>query len=224
VVGRRPRTADSMDDNLNGNVARLLDCFNRGKSYCDATPKSVQKEKTKNVVSTSYGQSSGNIQYTKSSSLKQLTDLEASPTPTKGHQKNHGKQISPGVFYGSPDGKPSKKPPQLLRLLHKIRKDLTEQNDLPPRVAVWATFPRQDQAVQFAESHVNVSLFCYQDHVDGQRRFLATTYEELWRRSFLVSGIQEGIKAWTISTVITMKSFERVLLAIYILIWNLIAF
>lgn len=180
--GRRRRTADSMDDNLNGNVARLLDCFNRGKSYCAATPKSVQKDKTKDVVSTSYGQSSGNIQYTSSSSLKQLTDLEASPTPTKRHQKNHGKQISPGVFYGSPDGKPSKKPPQLLRLLHEIRKDLTEQKDLPPRVAVWATFPRQDQAVQFAESHVNVSLFCYQDHVNGQRRFLATTYEELWRR------------------------------------------
>lgn len=180
--GHRPRRADSLNDNLNGNVDRLLDCFKRGKSYCTSSPKSVQKEKTRDVASTSYGQSSGNIQYTSSSSLKQLTDLEYSPTPTKRHPKNHGKQISPGVFYGSPDGKPSKKPPQLLRLLHEIRKDLREQNDLPPRVAVWTTFPRQDQAVQFAENHVDVSLFSYQDHVNGQRRFLATTYEELWRR------------------------------------------
>ena len=37
------------------------------------------------------------------------------------------KEISPGVFYGSPAGKCGKRPPQVLRLLHEIRRDLAAE-------------------------------------------------------------------------------------------------
>ncbi|KAH9307303.1 hypothetical protein KI387_035214 [Taxus chinensis] len=191
-----------MDEKSNDeNVEMLLDCFKRGMIYHNTPPKSAQKEKIQNehsrsVASTSYGKSSEIAASSLSSSLKNAGDEtskmqqqaanfsvpEASITTMNRRQQNYGKQISPGVFYGSSDGKPSKKPPQLLRLLHEIRKDLTEQNDLHPRSAVWATFPRQDQALRFAESHSQVHVFSYQDHFNGQRRFLATTYQELWRR------------------------------------------
>ncbi|CAM6107019.1 unnamed protein product [Calypogeia fissa] len=107
------------------------------------------------------------------------------------------KQISPGVFYGSPLGKPAITPPQFQRLLNDIRRDLAGQNQFrevesageftqatATRTAIWATFPRQEQAIQFAESDANNKLvvFQYQDHINGQRRFLATTYEEFWYR------------------------------------------
>ncbi|CAN0927764.1 hypothetical protein LINGRAHAP2_LOCUS36080, partial [Linum grandiflorum] len=39
----------------------------------------------------------------------------------------YGKQISPVVFYGSPNGVPPKRPISLLRLLPEIRVDLSEQ-------------------------------------------------------------------------------------------------
>jgi len=38
------------------------------------------------------------------------------------------KQISPVVFYGSPQGVPPKKPTRLWRLLHEIRIDLSQRN------------------------------------------------------------------------------------------------
>lgn len=44
-----------------------------------------------------------------------------------------GKQISPVVFYGSPNGAPVKRPSQLLWLLREIRVDLREQNNLLAR-------------------------------------------------------------------------------------------
>jgi hypothetical protein len=43
------------------------------------------------------------------------------------------KQMSPVVFYGSPQGVPVKKPLSLLRLLREIRIDLKKQTDLVPR-------------------------------------------------------------------------------------------
>ncbi|XP_058735601.1 G2/mitotic-specific cyclin-2-like isoform X2 [Vicia villosa] len=48
---------------------------------------------------------------------------------------------------------------------------------------VWFTFPRQDEAVKFAKEQEDVHLFSYQDHFNGQRRFLVSTYTEFWRRS-----------------------------------------
>ncbi|XP_057871559.2 uncharacterized protein LOC131077968 isoform X2 [Cryptomeria japonica] len=200
--GRRPREAKSVDEKGDDeNVSMLLDCFKRGMIYHKTPPRSAQKEKIQNkdsfsIATTSYGRSSEIVQSSLSISLNKSDDetsklqqqaanfsvLKASKTPTDRRQQNHGKQISPGVFYGSPAGKPSKKPPQLLRLLHEIHKDLTEENDLRLRTVVWATFPRQEQALQFAESHSKVHVFSYQDHLNGKRRFLATTYEEFWRR------------------------------------------
>lgn len=123
------------------------------------------------------------------------------------------KEVSPGVFYGSPAGKCSKRPPQVLRLLHEIRRDLASEGYsvsrqeihlvltvtvhmatffffvvskyfLLFRNATWATFAKQDQAIQYLQSDKSkeLALFVYQDRVTEQRRFLATTYKEFWCR------------------------------------------
>ncbi|PIN16283.1 hypothetical protein CDL12_11069 [Handroanthus impetiginosus] len=91
-----------------------------------------------------------------------------------------GKQFSPVVFYGSPNGVPPKRPARLLRLLREIRVDLAEQDKL--REKIWATFPKQDQAMKFTKQHTNARVFSYQDHMTGQRRFLVSTYKEFWLR------------------------------------------
>ena len=51
----------------------------------------------------------------------------------------------------------------------------------------WATFPRQNEAMNFAKEHADVRIFSYQDHHNGQRRFLVSTYTEFWRRFPLLS-------------------------------------
>ncbi|KAK8714757.1 hypothetical protein V6N13_042106 [Hibiscus sabdariffa] len=112
----------------------------------------------------------------------------------------HGKQFSPVIFYGSPHGIPPKRPLSLLRLLREIRIDLSEEDKSNLRTEVWATFPRQDEAVKFAKGHANAHVFSYQDHYSGQRRYLASTYEEFWKRYKLMESklrhhyevIQEG--------------------------------
>nr|XP_027110208.1 DNA-directed primase/polymerase protein-like isoform X3 [Coffea arabica] len=93
---------------------------------------------------------------------------------------NTKKQFSPIVFYGSPHGVPPKRPARLLRLLHEIRVDLSEKNKL--REDIWATFPRQDEAIKYAKEHCKSHVFCYQDHANGQRRYLVSTYQEFWER------------------------------------------
>ncbi|KAG0473224.1 hypothetical protein HPP92_015081 [Vanilla planifolia] len=93
-----------------------------------------------------------------------------------------GKQISPAVFYGSPLGVPVKKPSRILRLLQEIRVDLIEESALVPRGGLWATFPRQEEAVRCAKTHAKSNVFSYQDHFTGQRRFLVSTYDEFWTR------------------------------------------
>ncbi|KAJ1694771.1 hypothetical protein LUZ63_011469 [Rhynchospora breviuscula] len=92
------------------------------------------------------------------------------------------KKISPIVFYGSPQGVPAKKPAHILRLLREIRLDLKKQNDLIRSKEVWATFPRQEEAMRFCNAHAQAYVFSYQDHITGQRRFLVSTHEEFWRR------------------------------------------
>lgn len=47
---------------------------------------------------------------------------------------------------------------------------------------IWATFPRQDEAMKYAKEKNDARVFSYQDHVNGQRRFLVSTYKEFWRR------------------------------------------
>lgn len=49
---------------------------------------------------------------------------------------------------------------------------------------IWATFPRQEEAIKFAKEHAQIQIFSYQDHFKGQRRFLVSTYHEFWRRLF----------------------------------------
>lgn len=55
------------------------------------------------------------------------------------------------------------------------------------RKEVWATFPRQNEAIMFAKGHANVHVFSYQDHYNGQRRFLVSTYKEFWQRFSLTT-------------------------------------
>ncbi|KAK1272890.1 hypothetical protein QJS04_geneDACA013180 [Acorus gramineus] len=155
-------SSDPRDD-----VDRLFSCFKCGIS----PPQSALKEK-KPIHGKSKRLSLGR------------DDLEnaVSRLGTSKTMMSARKQFSPVVFYGSPQGVPAKRPTHLLRLLREIRVDLTEQNDLNPREEVWATFPRQEQAMRFAKSHTQVYVLSYQDHLNGQRRFLVSTYEEFWRR------------------------------------------
>ena len=144
--------------------------------------------------------------------------------------------MSPVVFYGSPQGVPVKKPISLLRLLREIHIDLKKQTDLVSRClvqsmlnsrvanelvlfwmlfflwvcrdVVWATFPRQDEAIRFSKEHAHTKVFIYQDHLSGQRRFLVSTYDEFWRRlrpcyivdlsihTYLIAYIYPSQSAW----------------------------
>ncbi|XP_050225138.1 uncharacterized protein LOC126674696 [Mercurialis annua] len=152
----------SMDD-----VDRLFECFKCGVS----PPQSAVRERKRSK-----------------SKLKQ--EIPETPSPGSSIQpkkKNNvgstsEKRISPVVFYGSPNGVPPKRPISLLRLLREIRIDLAQQQESNLRTEVWATFPRQNEALNFAKEHVNVHVFSYQDHHNGQRRFLVSSFKEFWRR------------------------------------------
>lgn len=110
----------------------------------------------------------------------QLHQQKFGSMATGGNKHNKRKHFSPVVFYGSPHGVPPKRPKHLLRLLREIHVDLAEQKKI--REDVWATFPRQEEAIKYAKEHRRVRVFSYQDHLNGQRRFLASAYEEFWRR------------------------------------------
>lgn len=68
------------------------------------------------------------------------------------------------------------------------------------RHEIWATFPRQDEAMKYVKKHTNARIFSYQDHANGQRRFLAATYEEFWKRCTFFSSptwnIQSNYSYW----------------------------
>ncbi|XP_020220222.2 DNA-directed primase/polymerase protein isoform X2 [Cajanus cajan] len=113
------------------------------------------------------------------SSIEKLKSAVARKSQSIGR----GKQFSPIVFYGSPHGVPPKRPTRILwRLLREICPDLSQQKKLNIRREVWMTFPRQDEAMKFAKGQEDVHVFSYQDHCNGQRRFLVCTYKEFWRR------------------------------------------
>lgn len=121
----------------------------------------------------------------KGKKVQSATDVElylqnTGSSTTKIESLKKGPQFSPLVFYGSPHGVPPKRPARLLRLLNEIRVDFNEQNKL--RQDIWATFPRQDEAIKYAKEETDARVFSYQDHVNGQRRFLVSTYKEFWRR------------------------------------------
>ncbi|KAK9292255.1 hypothetical protein L1049_020219 [Liquidambar formosana] len=182
----RKMSSDTMDD-----VDRLFECFKCGIS----PPPSALRERKRNKAelkqesSTQEVSANSGIPPPGSTGQKQqnVTDLQLctekfSSTTIKANNFSHGKHISPVIFYGSPHGVPPKRPYSLLRLLREIRVDLTEQNQSNLRREVWATFPRQDEAMKFVKEHTNVHVFSYQDHLNGQRRFLVSTYKEFWRR------------------------------------------
>ncbi|PKA55983.1 hypothetical protein AXF42_Ash014655 [Apostasia shenzhenica] len=107
---------------------------------------------------------------------------ESGPSTTAAIKFRSGKQISPIIFYGSPNGVPVKRPSRILRLLREIHFDLREESALISRGEVWATFPRQEEAFKFSKTHKKSNVFSYQDHLTGQRRFLVSTYDEFWKR------------------------------------------
>ncbi|PUZ71969.1 hypothetical protein GQ55_2G356100 [Panicum hallii var. hallii] len=164
-------------------VDRLFACFKCGVS----PPQSAFRERPlprgkKSRVSPTAGVAGSGGG---SSSLAPMPDaaVEKHGAPSSAAIKFTGhKQMSPIVFYGSPQGVPVKKPLSLLRLLREIRIDLKKETDLIPRDVVWATFPRQEEAIRFSKAHAHANVFSYQDHMTGTRRFLVSTYDEFWRR------------------------------------------
>ncbi|KAM4068926.1 hypothetical protein ACB094_12G049600 [Castanea mollissima] len=177
-----------MDD-----VDRLFECFKCGVSPPQSAFRERKRRKNKlkhgnptQEVSTSPGiPSSGSAgERPKKAKDVQLSIEKFDTATVKANKNNPGKQFSPIVFYGSPNGVPPKRPSSLLQLLHQIRVDLSEQNKLSSRnlKEIWATFPRQDEAMKFAKGHMHVRVFSYQDHFSGQRRFLVSTYKEFWQR------------------------------------------
>ncbi|MED6122374.1 hypothetical protein PIB30_039121 [Stylosanthes scabra] len=184
-------------DNSVEDVDRLFACFKCGLS----PPASALRERKRSKSrlengglmndefpsrSPASGGSVGGEQKTPSTSSN-ATNLQSSierlkSAAAKAKLLSRGKQLSPIVFYGSPGGVPPKKPTRLWRLLHEIRLDLSQQNKLSSRKQVWATFPRQDEAMKFAKGQEGVHVFSYQDHFNGQRRFLVSTYTEFWQR------------------------------------------
>ncbi|ESW24144.1 hypothetical protein PHAVU_004G106200 [Phaseolus vulgaris] len=113
------------------------------------------------------------------SSMEKLKSVVAKKAQSIGR----GKQFSPIVFYGSPHGVPPKRPTRMLwRLLREICPDLSPKKNLNVRKEVWMTFPKQDEAMNFSKGQADVHVFSYQDHFNGQRRFLVSTYTEFWQR------------------------------------------
>ncbi|KAL1206731.1 hypothetical protein V5N11_027289 [Cardamine amara subsp. amara] len=178
-------SGNAMDD-----VDRLFQCFKCGIS----PPASALREKKrskkmlnpendspgtcKNLQLSSLSRFSGNGERNQIDGGVSLDSVSGS----RNVKKSVGRQFSPVVFYGSPNGVPPKKPLSLLRLLREIRIDLSEERKAISRKGVWATFPRQDEAIKFEKRHDNVRIFSYQDHFSGQRRFLVSSYEEFWKR------------------------------------------
>uniref|UniRef100_A0A162AFI4 DNA-directed primase/polymerase protein n=1 Tax=Daucus carota subsp. sativus TaxID=79200 RepID=A0A162AFI4_DAUCS len=178
---RRPKQTSSVQEPLN---------HSDGPSSVSSvnTPSVKQKKKrrpkqTSSVqepLSHSDGPSSVSSVNTTSVKQKKLCIQKIDSSAVKQNEFNNGRRFSPLVFYGSPNGVPPKRPTSLLRLLYEIRRDLSEQNTL--KKEIWATFPRQEDAMKFAKEYNNVHIFSYQDHLNGQRRFLVSSYKEFWRR------------------------------------------
>ncbi|XVE64290.1 hypothetical protein DITRI_Ditri07aG0089000 [Diplodiscus trichospermus] len=203
-MGKKGNTS-TMDD-----VDRLFECFKCGIS----PPQSAIRERKRCKNKLNQENSSRKVSASPCSpplgSTKRVEETATSAqvsiekcvsTTVKAGKFSRGKQISPVIFYGSPNGVPPKRPLSLLRLLREIHIDLSEQEKSNLRTELWATFPRQDEAVKFAKRHANAHVFSYQDHYSGQRRYLASTYEEFWKRYEIMESklrhhyevIQEGL-------------------------------
>ncbi|CAJ1952918.1 unnamed protein product [Sphenostylis stenocarpa] len=176
--------------NMN-DVDRLFACFKCGLT----PPKSATRERKRSRRRLEQGSSEspgpglvGEELKTPLSRIRK-TNIESSmeklksAVARKAQSIGRGKQFSPIVFYGSPHGVPPKRPTRMLwRLLREICPDLSQKKELDVRKEVWMTFPRQDEAMNFVKGQEDVHVFSYQDHFNGQRRFLVSTYTEFWRR------------------------------------------
>ncbi|KAK4354256.1 hypothetical protein RND71_026450 [Anisodus tanguticus] len=159
-----------MDD-----VDRLFECFKCGIS----PPQSAIRERKKGKQTVKQNDTLEKLSTSSDTFLSKSKGKIGSSTAKRQSLKKEP-QFSPLVFYGSPHGVPPKRPARMLRLLNEIRVDFNEQNKL--RQDIWATFPRQDEAMKYVKEQTNARVFSYQDHVNGQRRFLVSTYKEFWRR------------------------------------------
>lgn len=167
----------------------MFECFKCSFSPPQSAIRQKKKENRSLLPDDSAEDSSSTFHVAVSTSGRESHE---NPRPLIGKRK----QFSPLLFYGSPQGVPPKKPAHLLRLLHEIR---VEHNKL--RQDVWATFPRQEEAMKCCKEYAGSRVFSYQDHVNGQRRFLVSTYKEFWRRYKLMNPrfrhhyevIQEGL-------------------------------
>ncbi|XP_047166413.1 DNA-directed primase/polymerase protein isoform X2 [Vigna umbellata] len=172
-------------------VDRLFACFKCGLT----PPKSATRERKRSRGRLEQGSSEspgpGSVGEELKTPLSRIrkTNIESSmeklksAVAKKAQSIGPGKQFSPIVFYGSPHGVPPKRPTRMLwRLLREICPDLSQKKTLNVRKEVWMTFPRQDEAMKFSKGQTDVHVFSYQDHFNGQRRFLVSTYTEFWRR------------------------------------------
>ncbi|CAN1755317.1 DNA-directed primase/polymerase protein [Linum perenne] len=180
------KPSDAMDD-----VDRLFQCFKCGVTPPESALRERKRSKSKlkqgsvllDAASSTCGTPSpGSAEPRKKIAISVDNVRRSCCSTSNANKLRCGKQISPVVFYGSPNGVPPKRPISLLRLLREIRVDLSEQGKENLRKEVWATFPRQNEAMNFAKEHNNVRIFSYQDHLLGQRRFLVSTYHEFWKR------------------------------------------
>ncbi|XP_020590570.1 DNA-directed primase/polymerase protein isoform X3 [Phalaenopsis equestris] len=174
-----------MADDHKDDVDRLFACFKCGVS----PPSSALKDRKSNARKPTRSSKRGSpvVDEKTPSCFKKAEDnaiegQKCSSSTTAAIKFRSGKQISPVIFYGSARGVPVKKPSRILRLLQEIRVDLRQENSLISRDGVWATFPRQEEAIRFARTHRSCNVFSYQDHLTGKRRFLASTYDEFWKR------------------------------------------
>uniref|UniRef100_A0A7C9CL28 DNA-directed primase/polymerase protein n=1 Tax=Opuntia streptacantha TaxID=393608 RepID=A0A7C9CL28_OPUST len=157
----------AMDD-----VDRLFQCFKCGVS----PPESAMREKK-----TSRNKVNSRPQGNESPSSARKNKILGSMSDKENKRETHI-QVSPVVFYGSPHGVPPKRPSSFLRLLREIRIDLAERRKSNLRKQTWATFPKQDEAMNFMKEQGDLRIFSYQDHFNGQRRFLVSSYNEFWKR------------------------------------------
>ncbi|CAM8906016.1 unnamed protein product [Rhodiola kirilowii] len=144
-----------MDD-----VDRLFECFKCGIT----PPKSALRERKRSKREPRHHGTSGQSDSPASVSVERrhksvkgakLSSDKIISKSTVANKINSGKQFSPIVFYGSPRGVPPKRQSRLLRLLHEIRSDLSDHAKLESSREVWATFPRQDEAIKFTKEHQN---------------------------------------------------------------------
>nr|GMC68456.1 DNA-directed primase/polymerase protein isoform X2 [Ipomoea batatas] len=92
------------------------------------------------------------------------------------------KHLAVRLFLGSPFPGKQNRSGFDFRCLHMLTILLKIWVHQKPREKIWATFPKQVEAMKYAKQCINARVFSYQDHINGYRRFLVSTYEDFWKR------------------------------------------